>query len=165
MYVVGEGHRIRFWHDPWSGHIPLKNLFPDQYACSRSKEAWIFDLIVSTSEGGERSWNLQFQRAPYDWELEAIGSLFELLYSCMPRGVGEDKLSWKLTPNGVFDVRSFYNLLFGDLTVVFPWKSIRYVKVPKRVSFFLWTAAKDGILIIDNLVKRGQSLVNWCCMC
>ena len=165
VYVVGEGHRIRFWHDPWSGHIPLKNLFPDQYACSRSKEAWIFDLIVSTSEGGERSWNLQFRRAPYDWELEAIGSLFELLYSCMPRGGGEDKLSWKLTPNGVFDVRSFYNLLFGDLTVVFPWKSIRYVKVPKRVSFFLWTAAKDGILIIDNLVKRGQSLVNWCCMC
>ena len=26
-------------------------------------------------------------------------------------------------------------------------------------------AAKDGILTIDNLVKRGQSLVNWCCMC
>uniref|UniRef100_A0A7N2QZ21 Reverse transcriptase zinc-binding domain-containing protein n=1 Tax=Quercus lobata TaxID=97700 RepID=A0A7N2QZ21_QUELO len=136
-----------------------------QYAYSRSKEAWISDLIVSTSEGGERSWNLQFRRAPYDWELEAIGSLFELLYSCMPRGGGEDKLSWKLTPNDVFDVRSFYNFLFGDLTVVFPWKSIRYVKVPKRVSFFLWTAAKDGILIIDNLVKRGQSLVNWCCMC
>ena len=33
------------------------------------------------------------------------------------------------------------------------------------VSFFLWIEARDGILAIDNLVKRGQSLVNWCCMC
>ena len=35
----------------------------------------------------------------------------------------------------------------------------------KRVSFFLWTIANDGILTIDNLVKRGQSLVNRCCLC
>ena len=38
-------------------------------------------------------------------------------------------------------------------------------KVPKRVSFFLWTAANDGILTIDNLVKRGRFLVNRCCLC
>ena len=28
------------------------------------------------------------------------------------------------------------------------------VKAPKRVSFFLWTAAWGRILTIDNLVKR-----------
>lgn len=40
-------------------------------------------------------------------------------------------------------------------------------KVPKRVSFFLfgWSAAWDKILTIDNLIKRGLLLVNWCCMC
>ena len=83
-------------------------------------------MIFSASEGGERSWNLQFWRAPHIWELEAVDSFFELLYSCMPRGAqvrGEDKLSWKLTPNGVFDM-CFYDWLSGDLTVVFPWKSI-----------------------------------------
>ena len=30
---------------------------------------------------------------------------------------------------------------------------------------FLWTTARDRILTIDNLVKRGQSLVNRCCLC
>ena len=67
-----------------------------------------------------------------------------------------------------FDVRSYYSLLSGSLncwvSLVFAWESIWYVKVPKRVSF-LWTAAWDGILTIDNLVKWGQSLVNRCCMC
>jgi len=33
------------------------------------------------------------------------------------------------------------------------------------VSFFLWTAAWGRILTIDNLVKRGLPLVNWCCLC
>ena len=43
-YVVGEGHRIRFWHGPWSEPIPLKDLYPGLFACSVSKEAWIFEL-------------------------------------------------------------------------------------------------------------------------
>ena len=50
-----------FWHDPWSGPIPLKDLYPDLFACAVSKEAWIFDLVVSNLEGGNRSWNLQFR--------------------------------------------------------------------------------------------------------
>ena len=120
MYDVGEGHRIRFSHDSCSGHTPLQNLYPNLNAYSQSKEAWIFYLIVFATKGGERSWNLQFRRVPRDWELEAIDSFFELLYSCMPRGEGEDKLSWKLTLNGVLDACSFYNWLFGNLTIVFP---------------------------------------------
>ena len=32
-------------------------------------------------------------------------------------------------------------------------------KVPKQMSFFLWIAVRGGILTVDNLVKRGQSLL------
>lgn len=38
-------------------------------------------------------------------------------------------------------------------------------KGAKRVSFYLWIAARDRILITDSLVKRGQSLVNKHCLC
>ena len=81
----------------------------------------------------------------------------------MPRGEGSDSLFWKLTPNGVFDVLSFYNSLFAPPTFHFLWKCIWSNKVTKRVS--LWTAVRDSILTIDNLVKRNLSLVNWCCLC
>ena len=50
-------------------------------------------------------------------------------------------------------------------SVSFPWKSIWCVKVPKRVAFFLWIAARGGVLTIDNLVKKKLPLVNWCCLC
>ena len=39
---------------------------------------------------------------------------------------------------------------------------VRYLK---ECLSFLWTADWDGILTIDNLVKRNLSLVNWCCLC
>ena len=53
----------------------------------------------------------------------------------------------------------------GPLNASFPWKSIWCIKAPKRVSFLLWTTVWDRILTIDNLVKRGLSLINWCCLC
>ena len=49
---MGEGSRVSFWHDPWCGPTPLKELFPSMYACFVSKEAWVSDLVVSNLEGG-----------------------------------------------------------------------------------------------------------------
>ena len=82
----------------------------------------------------------------------------------MPRGEEGDHLIWRLTTSGVFDVRYFYKLLSSPNTDELPWEGIWCAKVSKRVSFFLWTTANDGILTIDNLVKRGQFLVNRCCL-
>ncbi|XP_030924785.1 uncharacterized protein LOC115951776 [Quercus lobata] len=39
LYNVGEGNRVRFWHDTWCGPTPLNELFPSMYDCSVSKEA------------------------------------------------------------------------------------------------------------------------------
>ena len=78
---------------------------------------------------------------------------------------GDDTMVWQLNHSGVFDVRSFYKSLLKALSVFFPWQCILSVKVPRRVSFFLWTATRGGILTIDNLVKKNLPLVNWCCPC
>ena len=147
---MGEGHCIHFLYDPWSGPIPLKDLYLDLFACAVSKEAWIYDLIVSNLEGGNRSWNLQFRQAFHEREVERACSLLKHLYSNMPRGERDDMLTWKLNHFGVFDVCSYYNLLAdsdGSSSNPFPWKCIWSTKVPKRVSFFLWIAARGSIFL------------------
>ena len=53
-YVVGEGNRIHFWHGPWSGPIPLKDLYPDLFACC-VQEAYISNLVIYVFENGNRS--------------------------------------------------------------------------------------------------------------
>ena len=55
----------------------------------------------------------------------------------MPRGEGDDNLTWKLTKTGLFDVRSYYKLLSGPLTEIFPWECIWCAKVPKSVFLFI----------------------------
>ena len=58
-----------------------------------------------------------------------------------------------------------YNALKGQCGLTFPWKCISSVKGPWQVSFFDWTAYWGKILAYKNLIKRGYTLVGWCCMC
>lgn len=58
VFEVGEGNHIRFWHDSWSVCLPLNDLFPDLFECLVDKEALIYDVLVSSSHGRFRSWNL-----------------------------------------------------------------------------------------------------------
>ena len=69
-------------------------------------------------------------------------------------------MRWKLTKNGDFDIRSFYNKLRGPLPIIFPWKGIWKVKALWCVSFFVWTAVWDKILTVDNLRGRGFYFVD-----
>jgi hypothetical protein len=56
-------------------------------------------------------------------------------------------------------------LLLVLIDIHFPWKAIWRVKAPRRVAFFVWTAAWGKILACDNLMRRGYALAGWCCMC
>ena len=92
-------------------------------------------------------------------------TLFEPVSARIPRGEGDDTPIWQLTHCGVFDVCFFNYSLLKAPSVSLPWQSIWCIKIPKRVAFFLWTAARNWILTIDNLVKKNLPLVNWCCLC
>ena len=59
------------------------------------------------------------------------------LGSNLPHTKNEDCMRWKLTKNGVFDIRPFYNKLRSSLPIIFPWKGVWKVKAPRRVSFFV----------------------------
>lgn len=51
LYDAGDGHCIRFWHEPWSGHAPLKDLFLDLYACSFLKKLGFLTWLLLHQKG------------------------------------------------------------------------------------------------------------------
>ena len=51
-----------------------------------------------------------------------------------------DKLKWRLNRSR-FHVCSGHPTIQGTMATSFHWKSIWCIKNPKRVSFFIWTAA------------------------
>ena len=65
-----------------------------------------------------------------------------------------DTISWKLTTNGIFSIKSMYlNLIdSGPLSrSLHIWK----IKVPLRIKIFMWFVHKRVILTKDNLVKKN----------
>ena len=92
-------------------------------------------------------------------------AFINFIHSKIPIDLALDSMSWKLRQNGEFDVKSFYHALDVKVDIKFPWRAIWRVKAPRQVSFFLWSAAWGKILSCDNLMRRGYTLVGWCCMC
>ena len=62
-FVVGEGTRIHFWHDRWIGDNTLKDLYPELYVCSATKDACISEILWIPEGGTFRVWDLRFYRA------------------------------------------------------------------------------------------------------
>jgi hypothetical protein len=79
--------------------------------------------------------------------------------------VGRNCTKWVPLKRKKYEVRSIFHELSTLSVSSFPWKSIWKVKVPLRVSFFMWTTSLGKNLTSDNLRKRGLIVVGWCCMC
>jgi hypothetical protein len=115
-------------------------------------------------QNGGVYWDLNFTRHAQDWELEAVFSFMELLYSSSAKGHGEDRMCWRGHSKDGFQVKSYYNLLLPPAGYLGPWKRIWKTGAPPRVAFFVWAAALGRILTTDNL-RRHVIVLDWCCMC
>jgi hypothetical protein len=143
--------------------LALKDAFPDLFECASHKDTFLNEVMVR--QNGIVIWNVTFMRNFNDWEMDSIVEFLNLIESKAPVREVEDGSWWHLRKNGRFDIRSFYEALCDSPHVTFPWKSIWRTKAPRRVHFFVWSAAWNKILTCDNLTKRGYTLVSWCCMC
>ena len=55
----GDGSRILFWHDKWTGDVPLKILYPQLFLCSANKEACISDVLSPPVGDNDRVWSFK----------------------------------------------------------------------------------------------------------
>ena len=67
-------------------------------------------------------------------------------------------MRWKLKSNGEFTVQFCYETLWGSTPMPFPWKTIWRAKAPRKVSFFVWMAAWEKILIL--LIKKKKNFLS-----
>jgi len=77
--------------------------------------------------------------------------------------IPNNRLVWSLYKRGLFESKSFYEVLNRKDGPSFSWKSIWRVKLPAMVAFFVWTTALGKILTHDNLRKRNV-VIEWCCI-
>ena len=118
-FEMGEGTRIRFWHDRWIGDNTLKDFYSELYVCSAAMDASISEVSWILEGDTFRVWDLRFYRALEDWELVASYSLLQFIQPRIPRGDRRDTFCWRLKGDGKFDTRSYYQAIQGTLNFCF----------------------------------------------
>jgi hypothetical protein len=108
-FEVGDGSHVSFWHDWWCGEKSLKQCFPDLFSIVRNKDAMVAKNLVV--QNGVIQWNVILTRPIQEWEMEMILSFFARLYSNSVRHTEDDRLIWNLSKRGLFDVKSYYEVL------------------------------------------------------
>ena len=116
-YTVGDGSRLRFWHDVWCGDLPLRSQFPSLFQFARLPEARVADLCHF--QVSNCVWDIAFIRSVQNWELELVDSFMTLLYSSTIRKGVADSLCWTPSSRGLFEVRSFYSVLIHRIPRTF----------------------------------------------
>ncbi|XP_042983287.1 uncharacterized protein LOC122312690 [Carya illinoinensis] len=160
---MGNGQRINFWHDVWVGDTALKAVYPTIFSIAREKDAMVADLWGTTHDA--QAWNINLTREAHDWEVGMLVDFFNLLHNISLAVTTEDTLVWRPSRKGKFSIGSFYETLTAQPSSNFSLKSIWRNKALPKAAFFVWIAAFEKVLTIDNLRRRGLIIVDRCCLC
>lgn len=98
-----------------------------------------------------------------DWELAEYEN-FLLMMATVHLVDKEDRIRWKLNKSGRFTVSYFYRYLTsgnGLGSNTFSFRTIWKANATPRITFlFAWEAAKECILTVENLMRRGRFMVH-----
>ena len=93
--------------------------FPSVNGIASNKAASVASSLERLVIKEWRSWDVHFTRKPNDWEMSGVDEFLRTLGSNLPPNENEDRMRWKLTKNGDFDIQSFYNKLRSPCPLFF----------------------------------------------
>ncbi|CAL8990638.1 unnamed protein product [Prunus brigantina] len=154
IWRLGKGNKVKFWRDKWISDVPLMltvDLAPDL-----NLNSLISDFCVNGS------WDVEKLRSvlPEEWVQKVTGCSADF------QGVLEDCQIWKPTSNGLFFVKSSYNLLFHGVDWLNPWWRVLWkLRVPPKLQIFFWLVFQEKILSNEQRVRRhltGNCAYDYC---
>ena len=103
-FEVGVGDRVKLWTGQWCGDSPLQLTFPSVYGIASNKGASVASSLERLEIEEWRSWDVHFTRRPNDWKMGGVYDFLCTLGSNLPPTENGDRMRWKLTKNGDFDI-------------------------------------------------------------
>ncbi|XP_039113709.1 uncharacterized protein LOC120249266 [Dioscorea cayenensis subsp. rotundata] len=149
---VKGGSSTLFWLDNWvEGRAPA-DIWPHLFESSRDKEGTVRDLL---------NMELAFPFGDFPREGSLI-TTFRLQNSTI-----KDGRHWKLSSNGMFSVKSFYQFLNDGGLHCRRTPSILKGGCTRKVNLFNWLTWDNKILTLQNLADRRCNVLHdiTCVMC
>lgn len=160
-HTIGNGEQIQLWNHKWRG-IPLCQTLPNLYSHAIDQNVTLQEIITSTSLEGF------FRLIISDIAMAEFRSLQSLLAQLTTHPNTPDDIVWIWTESGIFTVKSAYRALKFIPRIAIVANRIHKVwklNIPPRMKVFGWLMSHNKLLTVDNLNKRGWSLVNRCILC
>jgi hypothetical protein len=126
-FHLNRGTNIRFWKDTWAGNRPLKDQFAHLYIIVRHKHdtvTTVFSMVPL---------NISFRRSLRGGTLQ---SWYELVAKVADIKLNdrEDRFHWGHTKNGIFTVRSMYNVII--VQNIWENRLLWKLKLPLKIIFY-----------------------------
>ncbi|KAL0413688.1 UNVERIFIED_CONTAM: hypothetical protein Sradi_1570500 [Sesamum radiatum] len=145
----------KVWHDPW---LPKPYSFCVISPPPTNGSLLRVCYLINTNS---KDWNYLLVRSLF-WHEEAK-SILAIPLSSLD---GEEFFVWHHTTNGMFSVKSAYNVAVSlanqaqpcsSYLTPSPWKMIWKANVSGKIRVFIWKLAKNALPIGVNLQKKLQS--------
>nr|XP_025674245.1 uncharacterized protein LOC112774318 [Arachis hypogaea] len=133
-------------------------MFPRLFSVSTLKGSVIGDC--GFWDGVEWIWSFQWRRQLFQWELELLNQLHQILLTVKLTTEREDRVIWKFDRTGVFSTKSFVQVMqeavlpeeitsYSFTSVV--WRGF----VPPRVELFTWFVLIERVNTKERLSRLG----------
>ena len=153
---IGNGQKTFLWYDNWYHLGPLWDRYGDRimYDSGLNGDSKVSQIIV----GGLWKWPF-----PSSWDLREL--TYQTPNNCLPNPLEVDKTVWSLNTDGVFTIKSVWELWRNKQDTV-PWYNLVWGQstIPK-VSFVVWMAIYRRLNTSDRLQLFGISTSSTCPFC
>ena len=153
--VIGNGKSTCFWEDTWIGDKSLRVQFSRLYSMSLQQRTTIDECGIW--DGALWLWNLQWRREFFQWELQLVVALQNLLDQVTIVEDLQDRVWWSYHSSGCFSVKAFHHkyhdaqmhILQYDTSVSKVWHGL----CPPKAELLVWLRLLGRINTKDRLQR------------
>ncbi|KAF1882437.1 hypothetical protein Lal_00039085 [Lupinus albus] len=151
LWLVGDGKKVNFWKDNWTGHA-LVDMLRIPAAVHSSLVAKVSDFVLNTV------WTIPTVFA------ETFPNVMDNIVQ-FSISMNQDKLIWQGTNNGILSLKDAYACIKPDIEDM-NWCKLIWTKfIPPSKSLSTWRLFHHKMPTDENLQKRGCHLASMCSNC
>lgn len=160
-HKLGNGRKIRFWHDQWLDARPLKDEFPLLFNLARTQESSVASMITEQSRNQySLTWGFNFRRRLNEAETAEYAILIHKIETTQIHEQIEDRRVWKWDDSGRYTVNSAFRGLLGseDAPISDAYHSIWRCHAPNKYKFLSWLVWMGRINVSTVMQRRWPTL-------
>ncbi|KAF8663290.1 hypothetical protein HU200_055900 [Digitaria exilis] len=160
--LIGNGHRIKFWLDPWINGASVPNLAPNLF---KSVPARIRSRRTVAQAVQQHAWTRDASGELNENAIQELNTIWNHVQEIQLEENIEDNFRWNWEASGQYSVKSAYLALHTGSTHLHGADLIWKAWAPLKVKIFLWLTLLRRNWTADRRIRHGLQSHTKCLLC